>query len=609
MCGIIGCIGKNDVLPCLLDGLTRLEYRGYDSAGLALFAGDRIVVEKAVGPLENLKKKIAGEGKISGQVGIAHTRWATHGKATIENAHPHLSEDGSVCLVHNGIIENASELRSSLLKRSVSFYGETDSEILANLIAIKRKDGDLKPLEAIHAALLEAKGSYALGILFADDPRTIYAMRKENPLVAAKGSDGSLYIASDVAALPSKATEIYFLENGEYAILSMKDGLRFFDSSLCPIAKTPQKACQVEQDDGKGAYPDFMIKEINEQPLVFERSMELLRAGPSSFGLSEDDLRDVESICIVGCGSAHHVALSASYAFGSLAKTPCIPEVASEFRYRNPFLSPHSLFIAVSQSGETADTLAALRLAKKMGVMTLGIVNAADSAIARECDYLYLTPAGREVAVATTKAYSAQLLALRALAVFLAKAKGLLSEEEAKKELSYFDDLPRKTRLLLSKDKEIGDFAMKLRDARALFYIGRLDDYASALEGSLKLKEISYIHSEAYPAGELKHGTLALIEKGVPVVAIVSDEQIKGKTIGNLLEAKARGASTYAISPFGKEEFGEGLGGYLPLPVCHESLYPFLSAIATQLIAYKVAKSKGYDPDKPRNLAKSVTVE
>jgi len=609
MCGIVGCIAEKEALPYLLEGLKRLEYRGYDSAGVAVFSpGGEIIVRKAVGPLANLENVLRREDPLREKIGIAHTRWATHGEATVLNAHPHLSQDGEVALVHNGIIENASEIRARLSGEGVSFYGDTDSEVLANLIAVKLKEIH-DPLKALSSSLKEAKGSYALAILFKCDPAGLYVTRKDSPLVVASANDGGLFVASDASALPEEATMTYFLENGEFAVLKEGKGLSFYDAYLHPLKKAEEAIERDFLDDGLGDCPDHMLKEIREQPMVFQRTLERLALGLKAYGLSEDEVREFDGVAIVGCGSAYHVGLSASYFLESLAKMPARAELASEFRYREPALSKKTLLIAISQSGETMDTLMALRYAKKIGVKTLGIVNAMGSAIARECDYLFLTPARKEVAVATTKAYSAQLLSSFALAVFLAKARGAISEEESQGYIKAFGDLPAKAGAVIEKSGEFASLAKRIYQASSLFYIGRLLDYASALEGSLKLKEISYLHSEAYAAGELKHGTIALIEEGIPVIALATSRQVANKTIANLMEVKARGARTYVISPLPREELGDGIDGILPLPESTPVIYPFLSVIAMQLIAYHVAKLRGYDVDKPRNLAKSVTVE
>jgi len=610
MCGIIGCIEEKNVLSDLIDGLSHLEYRGYDSAGIALFSNNhKLQLIKAVGPLKNLKAKVASSSRFAGAIGIGHTRWATHGKATLKNTHPHLSEDQKVILVHNGIIENANEIRSFLIKEGIHFYGETDTEVLTNLIAFKRKDNGGNSLLALRDALLEVRGSYALAILFKDDEERIYVAKKDSPLVVASSLNDDLYVASDMAALPNNASHLYFLENHELAVLTRKKGISFFNMSLKEIKKEARIIAKDDIQEKETISSDFMRKEILEEPLVLERTLLQLSLGLSAYQLTKEEVKKIDSIYLCGCGSAYHVALSASYLFEKIAKIPARAEVASEFRYKDPFLSPNTLFIAISQSGETADTIAALRLAKKKGNKVLGIVNVKESTIALESDYLFLTKAGREVAVATTKAYSAQLLSLTALALLFGEIRGYISKKDMQEATDAFKELPEKAQAIITKEKEIIVLAKEIYHADSLFYIGRLVDYASALEGSLKLKEISYLHSEAYAAGELKHGALALIKKGVPVIALISNEEVKEKTIANLFEAAARGAKVYVITPFISDELVSELDGYFLIPKTNAILYPFLSTIVTQLIAYHVAKLRGCNIDKPRNLAKSVTVE
>lgn len=612
MCGIVGYIGKREAAPLLFEGLRRLEYRGYDSAGIVtLDSTGEIHLERALGKLENLLK---GEDLLShlpGTLGIGHTRWATHGPAILENAHPHFSDGMRVVLVHNGIIENYLEIRKYLADLGYSFYGETDSEVLAKLIDHEAKGCGEYGLKALKNALSKVRGSYALAILFKEDPTRIYATRKDSPLLLAKGKEG-YFLASDAPALSGEAKSLIYLENHEFAVLG-EDGIKVYSKDLSPLTKEEKPMPSDWKESALGEYADFMSKEMAEEPLAIRRTFHsaFLNREPSllTFGLKEKDVQEIESLLIVGCGSAYHVGLSGSYLFEKFARLSARVELASEFRYRDPVLSNKSLVILISQSGETADTLSALRLAKKKGARTLAIVNVEGSSIARESDSVFYTQAGPEIAVATTKAYSAQLLSLELLSLLFGKARGTLERQSFLDYLQVLRTLSEEVQKVLENEEAVASFAKGIYEANHLFYIGRLFDYPSALEGSLKLKEISYLHSEAYAAGELKHGTISLIEKGTPVIGLLTDPHVFEKTLSNLIETKARGAKIYVISSFPEERFKGMLDGYLPLPELPPEFMPSLNVVVLQLIAYHVARLRGLDVDKPRNLAKSVTVE
>ncbi|MDO4324073.1 MAG: glutamine--fructose-6-phosphate transaminase (isomerizing) [Lachnospiraceae bacterium] len=608
MCGIVGYIGTEEAAPVLLDGLDKLEYRGYDSAGIAVFDGEKIQVAKARGRLKVLNEMTHGGEKLPGNCGIGHTRWATHGIPSDKNAHPHFNETESIAVVHNGIIENYLKLKKLLQEKGYKFTSETDTEVVAHLLDYYYK-GD--PLEAIIRTMRRVDGSYALGIMFQEHPGKLFAVRKDSPLIAGKGKNGNL-IASDVPAVLKYTRDVYFIQNEEIVCLEA-DELNFYNIDGEPIRK---EAVTIQWDVSaaeKAGYEHFMLKEIYEQPkAVLDTLNPRIREGRieiEELGMSDDEIRAIKKIYIVACGSAYHTGVSAKYVFEGLARIPVEVDLASEFRYRNPILDPETLLIVVSQSGETADTLAALREAKQRGVRTLGIVNVVGSSIAREADNVMYTWAGPEIAVATTKAYSTQLIAEYLLAMKFAQVKGTVSTAEMDEMIQELKQLPVHIEMLLDHKEKIQRFANRYIAAKDIFFIGRGIDYAISLEGSLKLKEISYIHSEAYPAGELKHGTISLIEEGTLVAAVLTQEELYKKMISNMVEVKTRGAFLLAVTNVGNTEVEKAADYVIYIPKTHKYFTNSLAVIPLQLFGYYVALGKGCDVDKPRNLAKSVTVE
>ncbi len=609
MCGIIGKVGEGNVFPELIKGLNALEYRGYDSAGVAGFVNNKICCYKQEGRISNLQKELKKENPES-NIGIGHTRWATHGSPTKENAHPHKSYDGKFALVHNGIIENADEIKNTIFLKDFKFSSQTDTEVAVHLIG-KFYKGDV--VSAISEACREFTGSFAFGILCEDSPGTLYAVGKNSPLVAVKAKSGC-YISSDLCAVGEEFQEVYRLLDGEICILT-KNELKFFNPSGKPIEKFPEKAEATSSLLDKGDYEHFMLKEIYEQPKAvkdtvdsFVKSDEIVF---SNVKLYDSYLKEqLEKITIVACGSAYHAGLTGKYIIEKICKIPCSVEIASEFRYSEPLVSENTLAVFISQSGETADTLAALRLAKKRGAKILSIVNVKGSAIAEESENVIYTKAGREVAVATTKAYSAQLVSLYALAIYLGKIKGIIAEEKYKKLINGLLLLPEKIEKTLSytadKMKEISAKIYKEKD---VFFIGRLSDYATAAEGSLKMKEISYINSQAYPAAELKHGTISLIEDGTIVVAIAGNSKVFSKTASNISEVKARGAKVIFITDESEKETTVDADDVVSVPETLSVFQSSLLILPLQLLSYYTAKLLGCDIDKPKNLAKSVTVE
>ena len=547
MCGIVGYIGNKPAAPIILDGLAKLEYRGYDSAGLAVYDGEKINVQKAVGRLKVLENLTHGGESMPGYVGIGHTRWATHGAPSDVNAHPHYNKDRTIAVVHNGIIENYIPLRKKLLGKGYEFVSETDTEVLAQLLDYYYKGN---PLEAITKVLHRVEGSYALGIMFADFPDEIYAVRKDSPLIVGKSADGS-FIASDVPAILKYTRTVYYVENQEVVKLT-KDELHFYTVDEEEITKEP---VTIEWDANaaeKGGYEHFMLKEIYEQPRTITDTISpRIKNGDiviDELNMTDEEIKAVKKIYIVACGSAYHTGVTAKYVLEGLVRIPVEVDVASEFRYRNPILEEGTMVVVISQSGETADTLAALREAKARGFKVLGIVNVVGSSIAREADSVMYTWAGPEIAVATTKAYSAQLAALYLLTMKLGRVRGTISDELFASLLEDIKKLPYQIELLLGQKEKIQRFANRYVGAKDIFFIGRGIDYAISLEGSLKLKEISYVHSEAYAAGELKHGTISLIEDGTLVVAVATQPALYQKTISNIVEVKARGAFVMAIT-------------------------------------------------------------
>ena len=598
--------------PILLDGLSKLEYRGYDSAGLAVRDGTAPVqIVKAKGRLKALEEKTDCGRALPGDCGIGHTRWATHGEPSEENAHPHCSDDGNVVAVHNGIIENYQELREKLLRKGYTFYSSTDTEVAVKLIDYYYKKYAHTPVDAINHAMVRIRGSYALAVLFRDYPGEIYAARKDSPMILGT-KDGEQYLASDVPAILKYTRTVYYLGNLELARLTPQ-GISFFNLDGDEISKEPVEILWNAEAAEKGGYEHFMMKEIHEQPKAVEDTLRSVCTDGSidleKTGLTRDAVASFRQVWVIGCGSAYHVGVAAQYVLEDLAKIPVRVELASEFRYRDPLVPENTLVVIISQSGETADSLAALRKAKEQGAKTLAIVNVVGSTIAREADYVFYTLAGPEIAVATTKAYSAQLLAVYALAIAFAQDRGQLTDDQAAALVRELESLPGKMERLLEDEERIQWFASKQIAAKDIFFIGRGLDYAISLEGSLKMKEISYIHSEAYAAGELKHGTISLIEPGTLVVGVLTQQKLYEKTLSNLLECKTRGAYLMALTTYGNYSMEDNADFVLYIPKTDPHFAPSLAVIPLQLLGYYVSVAKGLDVDKPRNLAKSVTVE
>ena len=608
MCGIVGYIGARQAAPIILDGLAKLEYRGYDSAGMAIFDGEKINITKAVGRLKVLEELTHGGETMPGTMGIGHTRWATHGAPSDANAHPHYNTSKTIAVVHNGIIENYLQLKKKLTDRGYAFESDTDTEILAQMLDYYYRGN---PLEAITKVMHRVEGSYALGIIFADHPDEIFAVRKDSPLIVGKSADGC-FIASDVPAILKYTRDVYFVENEEVVRLH-RDHMHFYNVDEEEIRK---EATRIEWDANaaeKGGYEHFMLKEMYEQPkTVTDTLSPRLRENDiviDELEMTDDDIRAIRKIHVVACGSAYHAGVTGKYVIEGIARIPVEVDLASEFRYRNPILEEGAMVIVVSQSGETADTLAALRESKKRGFPVLGIVNVVGSSIAREADRVMYTWAGPEIAVATTKAYSAQLIAFYLLALKMAKAKGTITQEQFHDMIDDLKMLPDQIELLLNNKEKIQKFANRYIAAKDVFFIGRGIDYAISLEGSLKLKEISYIHSEAYAAGELKHGTISLIEEGTLVTAVSTQPDLYQKTISNMVEVKARGAFVLAVTNDENKDIERAADYVIYIPHTNPYFTNSLAIIPLQLFGYYVAVGKGCDVDKPRNLAKSVTVE
>lgn len=608
MCGIVGYIGTCQAAPVLLDGLSKLEYRGYDSAGIAVYDGNKIQMQKAMGRLKVLEEMTQNGATLPGTVGIGHTRWATHGAPSDLNAHPHFNKDHSIVVVHNGIIENYLKLKKKLMSKGYEFLSETDTEVIAHMLDYYY-NGD--PLATITKVMHRMEGSYALGILFRDHPDEVYAVRKDSPLIVGTSKSGNL-IASDVPAVLKYTRDVYFLENEEIVKLT-RDGLHFYNIDEEELQKEPT---HIEWDMNaaeKGGYEHFMLKEMHEQPKAVKDTLTpRIKNGDvviEELGMTDEEIRAISKIFIVACGSAYHTGVTAKYIFEKLARIPVEVDLASEFRYRDPILPENTLVVIVSQSGETADTLAALRLAKEKGVRTLGIVNVVGSSIAREADNVMYTWAGPEIAVATTKAYSTQLIAQYLLAMKFAKVRGTVSQNDFDVMIQSLERLPEQISLLLSHKENVQRFANRYLAAEHVFFIGRGIDYAISMEGSLKLKEISYIHSEAYAAGELKHGTISLIEDGRLVVAVLTQPEFYKKTISNIQEVKTRGAFVMAVTTVGNTEVEKVADYVVYLPETNPIFANSLAIIPLQLFGYYVSIGRGLDVDKPRNLAKSVTVE
>ncbi len=612
MCGIVGFIGEQAAAPILLAGLKKLEYRGYDSAGIAVRSEEsgKIEVVKAKGRLKILSEKTDGGTAVPGTCGIGHTRWATHGEPSENNAHPHCTDDKSVVLVHNGIIENYQELKEKLLKSGYSFYSQTDTEIAVKLIDYYYKKTGT-PLEALTRAMLRIRGSYAFGVMFRDCPGRLFAARKDSPLIIGRNESGCL-IASDVPAILDRTRNVYYIGNMEIAELSREE-IHFYNIDREEICKEMVEIKWDAESAEKGGYEHFMLKEIHEQPKAVQDTVgAYVKDGQIDFsevGLSSEMLAGLERIYIAACGSAYHVGMVAKYVLEDLADIPVEVDLASEFRYRNPRLMKDSMVIVVSQSGETADSLAALRLAKEKGVPVLGIVNVVGSSIARESDYTLYTYAGPEISVATTKAYSTQLIAVYLVAIQAAYAKGRIDEARYQELIEELGRLPEKIQRTLDDKERIQWFASKYANAKDIFFIGRGIDYAISLEGSLKMKEISYIHSEAYAAGELKHGTISLIEEGTLVVGVVTQKALFEKTLSNMVETKSRGAYLMGLTLYGNYNIEDNADFSVYVPKTEQYFTTSLAIVPLQLMGYYVSVAKGLDVDKPRNLAKSVTVE
>lgn len=622
MCGIVGFTGHQQAAPILLEGLSKLEYRGYDSAGLAVRDGESLAeVLKSTGKLRNLAEKTNDGLAIHGTCGIGHTRWATHGEPSQTNAHPHVSGncmrsgsglvESEVVGVHNGIIENYQELKDKLLRHGYTFYSQTDTEVLIKLVDYYYKKYQAGPIDAINKTLVRVRGSYALEVMFTDYPGEIFVARKDSPMIIGVAG-GETYVASDVPAILKYTRNVYYIGNLQLARLRPGQAI-FYDLNGDEIKIEPTEITFSAEAAEKGGYEHFMMKEIHEQPkAVLDTLNSVLkedRIDLSEVGLTDEEIRNISQIYIVACGSAWHVGMAAQYIFEDLAELPVRVELASEFRYRRMPLDSNALVVIISQSGETADSLAALREAKAKGLKTMGIVNVVGSSIAREADRVFYTLAGPEIAVATTKAYSAQLIACDTLAVQFGKVRGKLTEEQYGELIAKLRLLPEKMSRLLEEKERIQWFAAKFASAKDVFFVGRGIDYAIGLEGSLKMKEISYIHSEAYAAGELKHGTISLIEDGTLVIGLLTQQDLYEKTISNMVECKSRGAYLMGLTTYGNYGVEDTADFTVYIPKTDEHFAASLAVIPLQLLGYYLSVARGLDVDKPRNLAKSVTVE
>ena len=612
MCGIVGFTGHRQAAPVLLDGLAKLEYRGYDSAGIAVRDGEKDVeIVKAKGRLRVLAEKTNDGTAMHGTCGIGHTRWATHGEPSELNAHPHCSDDRNVVGVHNGIIENYQELREKLQHKGYNFYSDTDTEVAIKLIDYYYKKYEHTPVDAINHAMVRIRGSYALAIMFRDYPEEIYAARKDSPMIIGV-ADGESFVASDVPAILKYTRNVYYIGNMELCRLQ-KGNVTFYNLDGDEIEKDLVEIQWDAEAAEKAGFEHFMMKEIHEQPKAVRDTVNsVVRDGKidlGGVGITEEEIQKLQQIYIVACGSAYHVGVAAQYVIEELAQIPVRVELASEFRYRRILFAPNSLVIIVSQSGETADSLAALREAKAHGVKTLAIVNVVGSTIAREADHVFYTLAGPEIAVATTKAYSTQLIASYILSIEFARVRGMIDEDRAAELIAELQTIPDKIEKLLEDKERIQWFAAKQMNAQNMFFIGRGIDYAVSLEGSLKMKEISYIHSEAYAAGELKHGTISLIEPGTLVIGVLTQQDLYEKTVSNMVECKSRGAYLMALTTYGNYSIEDCAEFVIYIPKTDPLFAASLAVIPLQLMGYYVSVAKGLDVDKPRNLAKSVTVE
>lgn len=615
MCGIVGFVGMEQAAPILLEGLSNLEYRGYDSAGVAIVThasneneAAKIEVVKAKGRLQKLCEMTDNGHALEGFCGIGHTRWATHGEPSVANAHPHYNKDRSIVLVHNGIIENYQALKEKLIRKGYEFTSQTDTEVVVHLLD-SYYNGN--PLEAIVHVMLRLRGSYSLGILFLDHPNEIYAVRKASPLIVGLSDKGS-YIASDVPAILKRTRNVVFMEDQEVVKLT-ETGATFYNIDKEEIPKEPTLIHWDAEAAEKGGFEHFLLKEIYEQPRAVRDTISpYLVDGElkmEDLNLTDEEIRQMSRIYIVGCGSAYHVAMSAKYVLENMTRIPVEVDLASEFRYRDPILDANAMVIVISQSGETADSIAALREAKSRGVRVLGIVNVVGSSIAREVDTIFYTCAGPEISVATTKAYSTQLAAIYLIGMYFAQVRGTIEPEEMTVMINELQQLPKKIEQILEDKERIQWFANKFSASRDVFFLGRGMDYATSLEGSLKLKEISYIHSEAYAAGELKHGTISLIEQGTLVVAVATQDALFDKVISNVVEVKSRGAYIMGLTNYGHYAMEDVADFTVYVPKTHKYFTTSLAVVPLQLMAYYISVAKGLDVDKPRNLAKSVTVE
>ncbi|NLY47665.1 MAG: glutamine--fructose-6-phosphate transaminase (isomerizing) [Clostridiales bacterium] len=612
MCGIVGYIGDRQAAPIILEGLTKLEYRGYDSAGIAVRNGDSdIEIVKAKGRLKVLYDKTNSGQSVVGCCGIGHTRWATHGEPSEENAHPHYSNDCCVVAVHNGIIENYQELKEKLIKNGYVFYSGTDTEVAVKLIDYYYKKYFGNPIDAINRSMVRIRGSYALAVMFKDYPDEIYVARKDSPMIVGIENNES-YFASDVPAILKYTRKVYYIGNLEIGRLQ-KGKVTFYNIDGYEIEKEMTEITWDAEAAEKAGYEHFMIKEIHEQPKAVSDTLNSVitdgKIKDNAFGLTADEIKNISQIWIVACGSAYHVGVAAQYIFEDLVRIPVRVELASEFRYRNPIIDKDALVIIISQSGETADSLAALRESKRMGIKTLAIVNVVGSSIAREADIVCYTLAGPEIAVATTKAYSAQLAMSYVIAILFAYVRGEIDEKQYTSLINDLLTLPDKISRLLEDKERIQWFASKFSNAKDIFFIGRGIDYAISLEGSLKMKEISYIHSEAYAAGELKHGTISLIEEGILVIGVLTQQELYEKTLSNMVEVKSRGAYLMGLTNNGNYNIEDVADFVAYIPKIDKHFTTSLAIIPLQLMAYYVSVARGLDVDKPRNLAKSVTVE
>ena len=608
MCGIVGYVGEKQAAPILLDGLAKLEYRGYDSAGIAVYDGQEIEMKKSKGRLKVLNELTHDGATLPGTVGIGHTRWATHGEPSDVNAHPHFNKEESIIVVHNGIIENYLKLKNKLVNKGYEFISDTDTEVIAHLLDYYYQGN---PLQTITKIMHRMEGSYALGIMFKDHPDELYAVRKDSPLIVGK-SEGGCIIASDVPAVLRYTRDVYFIENEEIVRMTA-DSMEFFNVDEEPIEK---ESTHIEWDVDaaeKGGYEHFMLKEMYEQPKAITDTFSPRIKGCDivieELNMTDEEIQKIDKIMIVACGSAYHAGMTSKYVFEGMARIPVEVDLASEYRYRDPIIEEGTLVLIISQSGETADSLAALRESKARGAKVLGIVNVVGSSIAREADNVMYTWAGPEIAVATTKAYSCQLIAMYLLAMKFAKVRGKITDAELKTYIEDLKRIPDQVELLLNNKNRIQKFANRYLAARDVFFIGRGIDYSISMEGSLKLKEISYIHSEAYAAGELKHGTISLIEEGTLVAAVLTQENLYKKMISNMVEVRTRGAFVLAVTNEGNDEVERAADYVIYIPETNRYFTNSLAIIPLQLFGYYISVGRGCDVDKPRNLAKSVTVE